>query len=121
MIKIEHNINEAITKIQQAEKKFSVKVEKDLVKHTQILKFEMQTLFFSGEHGRQFLNKKTGKAKNSWKIKLKPNGSYGLEVDLFSDVPYIEIHETQTHRLNLRKWWVSKVKEYANIIHEAVT
>ncbi len=116
MINISHNIHKVISDIEKIAYKKNLELNNALNNHVEQKKEEMITTYFSGQHGDKGLNSNTGRAKNSWKIRRDLSNVEKKYLSIYSNVPYIETHETRTRRLDLRAWWKRQLGSFDTII-----
>lgn len=74
------------------------------------LRSELQETQFSGKRGNVGLNTQSGKAKYSWRIK-DIGSDVKFNIDLYSNVKYIEYQENNFRKLRLRTWWENRASK----------
>jgi hypothetical protein len=115
MITIETNLKQTIVSLEKWEAKKTAQIKKELLKQAEKFKEDLKAEQFSGRRGKKWLNIITGKAHDSWKIKESGTGN-NYKIRIFSNVPYIVIHEMITHRLRLRERFKTFFKSMDKIV-----
>lgn len=100
MFEVTTNLDKVMNDIEKNIIKAEEKTSRDLVVDMTNFKNELRNEQFSGKRGSIGLNTKSGKAKNSLTVDYNKSAN-GIDVNLYSDVNYISIHETITQKLDL--------------------
>jgi len=100
MFEVTTNLDKVMNDIEKNIIKAVEKTSRDLVVDMTNFKNELRNEQFSGKRGSIGLNTKSGKAKNSLTVESRAVDN-GTDINLYSDVSYISIHENITQKLDL--------------------